>query len=115
MIILKILLIIITLPLRAAGMVLAALLKILGKFVTVVAAVLSFITTLIGAIGILATLAVITMHICGQIDFDGFWLSMGSGLFGSVIFILIGQLREAIGDVIDFLGSELFGLTVTGF
>lgn len=115
MIVLKVLLIIITLPLRAAGMVLAALLKIIGKFITIIAAVLSFITTIIGALGVLGTSAVIVMHICGQIDFDGFWLSMGSGLFGSVLFILIGQLGETIGDGIDYLGSKIFELSIMGF
>lgn len=113
MAVLKVLLVIITLPLRAAGIVLAGALKLVGKFIAVICAVVGMVTTIIGVIGILASAAVIVMHICGQIDFEGFWFTAGSGLFAGFFFVMIGQLGESIGEWIDSLGSMLFELCIS--
>lgn len=108
----KILLVILTLPLRAVGIVLAGVLKVLGKFIAVISVVLGLVTTIIGVLVILASGAGIVMHFFGHFDFSGFWFTAGCGLFVGFIFVMVGQLGENIGEWIDDLGSTLFELSV---
>ncbi len=114
MFILKAFVFIITLPLRAVGLVLAGALKLLGCFIGVVSSAIGVLTTFLGGVGIVGSLIVMGMHIYGQIDFPNFWFCMGGGMFCSFLLVMVGAAGETIGDWISDLGGSVFEIaTVT--
>lgn len=112
MFILKALVFIITLPLRAVGLVLAGLLKLLGCFVGVVSGAIGALTAFMGGVGIVGCLIVMCMHLYGQIDFPNFWFCMGGGMFCCFLLVMVGAAGEAIGDWLGDIGGSVFELAI---